>query len=67
MNKSTQIGMITFTVFMTEAMIHYNLGVNKGKEEKKFVIPPVADFVKLAAVVGIFSVINGVLINNLTK
>jgi hypothetical protein len=66
MDKGTKVGLITFSVFMTEAIIHYNLGVNKGKDKKGFVIPPTMDIVKLGLVVGAFSLLNGVLINKFT-
>ena len=65
MTQGTKIGLITFAVFMTEAIIHYNVGVNKDKVQKKFILPPTKDFVKLAVVVGIFSIINKAAINKL--
>ena len=48
--------LITFAVFMTEAIIHYNM----GKDAKG--IPETSELIKIAVVVGIFSVINGILI-----
>lgn len=65
MTQAEKIGLITFGVFMTEAIIHYNLGVNKDASEKRFYFPPTKDFVKLALVVGAFSVINGIVIKKL--
>jgi hypothetical protein len=66
MTKGQKIGLITFGVFMTEAIIHYNVGIHKNSEDKKFVFPPTSDLIKLGAIVGIFSLINGVLIDKLT-
>jgi len=65
--NAQKIGAITFGVFMAEALIHYNIGVHKDKSVKGFVIPPTKDIVKLAVVVGVFSIINGVMIQKLTK
>jgi hypothetical protein len=60
---------ITFGVFMTEAILHYNMGLKAGNENQdvKFKFPPTKDFLKLAAIVGVFSVANGFLIGHATK
>ena len=68
MDKATKVGLITFTVFMAEAIIHYNIGVRKDNPEKNILgMPPMTDFVKLAVVVGIFSVVNGIFVNKFTS
>ena len=62
---------ITFGVFMTEALIHYNMG--RAKEDRKqgkpahFELPPPRELVKIAAVTGAFSIVSGVLIGSLNK
>ena len=62
---------ITFGVFMTEALIHYNMG--RMKEDKKqgkqphFELPPAKELAKIAAVTATFSVVSGVLIDSLNK
>jgi len=56
---------ITFGVFMTEAIVHYNLGANRYRDQKKFSLPPSSDLVRLAVTVGIFSVVNGWIIDKL--
>lgn len=63
MNKATKIGLITFGVFTAEALIHYNFGHKKENEKngKHFCLPPAPEMLKLMAVVGIFSVLNGVI------
>jgi hypothetical protein len=48
---------------MTEAIIHYNMGKNGNGGDNKFTLPPAKDLVKSAVVVGIFSYMNGVIIN----
>lgn len=65
MNESEKVGLITFGVFMTEAMIHYNIGVNKDRVHKQFEFPPASDLFKIALVVGAFSILNGVLVKKL--
>tara|TARA_R110000751_G_scaffold42949_6_gene99371 strand:- start:863 stop:1060 length:198 start_codon:yes stop_codon:yes gene_type:complete len=56
---------ITFGVFMTEAIVHYNLGANRYREDKKFSLPPSNDLARLAVTVAIFSVINGWIIDQI--
>ena len=62
---------ITFGVFMTEALIHYNMGRAREDAEngKKvhFELPPPKELVKIAAVTGAFSIVSGVLIDSLHK
>lgn len=64
---NTKVALVTFGLFMSEALIHYNMGVHKDVNNKKFVLPPTNDFIKLALVVGTFSVLNGIIIKQLTK
>ena len=62
------VPLVTFGVFMTEAIIHYNMGAHKNEDAPNgFVFPPKQDFLKLALVVGFFSVANGIIINQITK
>ncbi len=62
---------ITFGVFLTEALIHYNMG--RAKEDRRmgrephFELPPPKELAKIAAVTGVFSVVSGVLIDSLNK
>ena len=58
---------ITFGVFMTEALIHYNMGKTKEGEKFRFQLPPAREMAKIAAVTGTFSVVSGVLIGALNK
>jgi len=70
MTVGQKVGLVTFAVFMTEAMIHYNIGVKRNKpvgEKGKFVVPPTGDLLKIGATVAIFSLLNVVIINKLTK
>ena len=65
MNKQTKIALITFSVFMTEAIVHYNIGSHRHTKDKKFKLPPTNDLIKLGGVVGLFSLINGVVIKTI--
>jgi hypothetical protein len=58
---------ITFGVFMTEALIHYNMGIAKSEGEFKLRLPPAKELAKIAAVTGTFSVLSGVLIDSLQR
>jgi len=56
---------ITFGVFMTEAIIHYNMGTAKAEGGFKLRMPPAKELAKIAAVTGTFSILSGVLINTM--
>lgn len=58
---------ITFGVFMTEALIHYNLGMAKAEGEFRLRLPPPEELAKIAAVTLAFSVVSGLLIRALPK
>jgi hypothetical protein len=62
---------ITFGVFMTEALIHYNMGRMKEErakgEQARFQLPPPKELAKIAAVTGAFSIASGLLIDTLNK
>tara|TARA_R110000764_G_scaffold542_6_gene2080 strand:- start:8349 stop:8555 length:207 start_codon:yes stop_codon:yes gene_type:complete len=55
----------TFVIFMAEAIIHYNIGKNENKKFK-VVIPPTNSLLKMAVIVGAFSILNQVVIKKLT-
>ena len=61
--RSLIVGGITFGVFMTEAIIHYNMGMAEADGKFKLRLPPAKELAKIAAVTGVFSVLSGVLIN----
>tara|TARA_R110000765_G_scaffold301039_1_gene395560 strand:+ start:284 stop:508 length:225 start_codon:yes stop_codon:yes gene_type:complete len=59
---------VTFALFMTEAIMHYNLGKKEADPESgKGFFPPTKTFVKLGLIVGAFSLINGMVIKELTE
>jgi hypothetical protein len=58
---------ITFGVFMSEALIHYNMGQAKSEGSFRLRMPPPAELAKIAAVTATFSVLTGLLIKALPK
>jgi hypothetical protein len=58
---------ITFGVFMTEAIIHYNMGVSKADGKFRFRLPPPDELAKIAAVTGVFSLVSGALIRGIEQ
>jgi hypothetical protein len=66
-NKQTKIALITFSVFMAEAIVHYNFGSHKHTEDKKFKLPPTNDLIKIGGVVAVFSLINGYVIKKIVN
>ena len=67
MKNKDKILLITFGVFMTEAIIHYNIGLNSTKKDKTFRLPANKDLVRLMITVGIFSFITAELTHQLVK
>lgn len=65
MTKAQNIALITFGLFTAEAIIHYNLGRMAETGEKKVKIPPTDELVKIAGIVGIFSLASAALIERL--
>jgi len=58
---------ITFGVFMTEALIHYNMGKAGSDGKFQFHLPSAKELMKIAAVTGTFSLLSGVLIDSLQR
>jgi hypothetical protein len=56
---------ITFGVFMTEAIIHYNMGMAKADGKFRLRLPPADELAKIAAVTGAFSLVSGALIRTI--
>ena len=56
---------ITFGVFMTEAIIHYNMGMSKADGKFRLRLPPPDELAKIAAVTGVFSLVSGALVRTL--
>ena len=72
MKLRDKVALTTFSLFMIEAIMHYNLGKDdcpckEGKQEEKKLLPPTRSLVHLALIVGVFSVINGVVVDSIKK
>ena len=66
-NRTLMITGVTFALFMTEAVIHFNMGEKKNDENHKFKMPDNSDLIELGLIVGVFSLVNGVIIERLAK
>jgi len=66
-NLGLVVGISTFALFMTEGIIHYNMGVRADDPKKKFHIPKGHALGEIAIIVGIFSILNGVIVNEIKK
>ena len=65
-NLGIVVGGTTFVLFMMEGIIHFNMGKDtktseKEKKNKGFSLP------EIALIVGIFSILNGVIVNEVKK
>ena len=60
------VAMVTFGVFMTEALVHYNTGIAASNGSSfKFNIPAGNELFKLGAIVGVATFISTKLIDRL--
>ena len=64
---SLMVSGVTFVVFMTEGLIHYNMGMAKSEGGFKLRLPPPKELAKIAAVTAAFSVASGLLIKALPQ
>jgi hypothetical protein len=58
---------VTFVVFMTEGLIHYNMGMAKSEGGFRLRLPPPKELAKIAAVTAAFSIASGILIKALPE
>ena len=61
------VALVTFVLFSTEAYAHYLVAKNEGKEKFKFYLPTLDTTIKNVAVVGTFSILNGILVEQVKK
>ena len=64
---ATTTFVITFSLFMVESIMHYNIGRKEVDPNYKGFLPPAKTMIKLGAIVGVFSILNGVIIKEITK
>jgi|TARA_R110000751_G_scaffold97182_1_gene189128 hypothetical protein len=62
---------VTFGVFFTEALIHYNYGILESKDLpfsiSNFTIPKGKSLLKMSAIVVVASALSGVIINRMEQ
>ena len=54
---------VTFIIFMIEALFHFNIGRNGDLAKYGFKLPDSKEFLYIVTIVGLFSVLNGFVIN----
>jgi len=59
--------LITFTLFSAEAYMHYNTAKNEGKKEFKWYKPSTQTTIRNLGIVGLFSILNGYVIETIKK
>jgi len=63
MKLQNKILITTFALFMTEAVLHYNMGREDCvKKAKKTLLPPTKTLIRIGVIVGVFSILNGAII-----
>ena len=64
MTKGNKIVLVTFGLFMTEAIMHYNLGKKDNTTEptRKGFLPPTKSLIKIGGIVFAFSLLNSIII-----
>lgn len=69
MKLREKVILTTFGLFMIEAIMHYNQGRQDcvKKDEKKGFLPPTRSLIRLGVIVGVFSIINGIVIKQIEK
>jgi len=67
MTNREKIMLVTFGVFMTEAVIHYNQGLNHDRKDYKFEIPKGKALLGIMATVALFSVITSEITHSVIK
>jgi len=65
--KNLLVTGVTFSVFMAEAIIHYNMGQADADGRFRLKLPPPKELAKIALVTGVFSVTSGALIGALER
>ena len=67
MNTSSKIVLVTFGLFMTEAIMHYNMGKNENSNEstRKGFLPPTKSLIKIGGIVFVFSLLNSIIIEEI--
>jgi hypothetical protein len=66
-NIATTTFVVTFSLFMVEGLMHYNFGKRDSDPNSKWSLPPTKTLIKLGATVAVFSLINGLVLKQISK
>ena len=61
------VALVTFALFSAEAYSHYLVAKNEGNEKFKFYVPTLDTTLKNLGVLGAFSLLNGILVEQVKK
>ena len=64
---ATTTFVVTFSIFMLEGIMHYNFGRKDAEPDCKWSLPPTKSLIKLGATVAVFSLINGLVLKQISK
>tara|TARA_B100001248_G_scaffold209788_1_gene163966 strand:+ start:2130 stop:2339 length:210 start_codon:yes stop_codon:yes gene_type:complete len=67
MSDRRLVAIVTFMLFSAEAYSHYLVAKNEGKEKFRFYIPSLDTSIKNLVVIGLFSIANGVIVEQVKK
>ena len=64
MRKKNKIALVTFSLFLAESLIHYNISKKESGENKDkfFVFPPLKTSLKMAITTGVITLISALII-----
>jgi len=67
MKDRNLIMLVTFSLFSIEAYLHYNTAKNEGSDEFAWYKPSARTTIRNLGIVGLFSVLNGIVVENIKK
>ena len=67
MKDRNVVALVTFALFSAEAYAHYVVEKNEGKDEFKLYVPTLKTTIHNLVVVGVFSVLNGIIVEKVRK
>ena len=67
MKDRNVVALVTFALFSAEAYAHYVVAKNEGKDAFKLYVPTLKTTIHNLVVVGVFSVLNGIIVEKVRK
>ena len=67
MRKKNKIAIVTFSLFLAESLIHYNISKKESGENKDkfFVFPPLKTSIKMAITTGLIALLSSLIIGEI--